>query len=208
MRIIGFFLLLLFFTSCKKQITVSGRVYNPNSGEGIPNIKMYIWKTGGGIPGGEKTLFRTYTDENGYYSFSEKKMGATYLSVVLGDDYKHLTWVVNGEEKGGTFQQIVKGKNMVIDVKAAGMGKVVFDYQAINCEGETDMISRRVKYEKEDWIPSGTFSGCFAYLSDTVEMPEGTYQYELTIQRPSGNKVLLYSFFNSLQNIDTFKIHY
>ena len=64
-----FFVIILLISCTKfgKNVTVKGRVLNPITGEGIPNVELELLRGTGGLPGGYKSVKSTKTDASGNF---------------------------------------------------------------------------------------------------------------------------------------------
>jgi hypothetical protein len=80
-------LILTLFVSCRKNYTISGRIYNAETGIGVPNSKVYFTpkiKKGQDV----KTIELT-TDENGNYTHTDKVNLNKAQRILFGDFQTH-----------------------------------------------------------------------------------------------------------------------
>jgi hypothetical protein len=99
-KLILFTLTIFILIACGKEKTITGRVYNPVTGEAISNMEVRLLrgKTGtrGSVDGsGKKLLETTTTDANGNYSFTYKQRSSKgyFLSFIYDYDayYDNIT---------------------------------------------------------------------------------------------------------------------
>ena len=148
-----FFILLLF--SCAKDgknIYVEGRVVNPVTGEGIPNIKMELWKltatvSGSGIDG--KIVKEVMTDDQGNFVldhngslFNAYLVRLTYeLDNTNGIGYHRVGWKdANGNILQGHNLEVDKGQYMNVRYELVPYGKMRVWHRNLNCFNSNDSI--------------------------------------------------------------------
>lgn len=187
MRFILVLLSILFFSvSCGKnrEKTVKGRVLNPVTGEGIANARVILQKEGGGIPSGLETVEAVYTDANGNFEISSKKMKVNTAQVVLAlDDYYSLGW----KKDGVTYSilSVKKGMNEA-DYWAVPYGEIKISIHNVNCQGSDDSLFYNRTYssfpEIEVFQPF-VLTGCYDNDGAFAKVPSGNYLIEWTVIR-------------------------
>ena len=92
-------LVLLLDASCGKKTTVKGRVYNPVTGEGIPEIEVLVTKDKfslGYDGNGVKKIYSTKTDQNGEFVIEDRfRKSKTYKLYYIIDLEKY--YMIQGE---------------------------------------------------------------------------------------------------------------
>ncbi|MBI2259208.1 MAG: carboxypeptidase regulatory-like domain-containing protein [Flavobacteriia bacterium] len=110
-----FILLITILTTCTKfgeNIYVKGKVVNPATGKGIPNVEIALQKkTTFEFSTGYKAVEKVTTDANG--DFEIRHLGGLkqyYLNCMYSSDYYPLGWTVNGTFSDSYITKIKKGK--------------------------------------------------------------------------------------------------
>ena len=187
--------------SCTKgggNIYVEGRVYNPVTGEGIPNVTLNLYRPemGGtiGNSSGNKTVETAQTDDEGYYEISHLGGAYTYrLKIVPEPDrFLNLGTAPNDfdVEIGNDAFIVDKGTNMTVDFFATYYGKLRYEINNVNCQGSTDnfklfFMGTEVGYQN-DHIGVVTIEGdgCFESNDNTfAEVPMGDRYYKIEITK-------------------------
>ena len=198
MRFISVLLFTTILFSCTKFArtdTAKGRVLNPITGEGIPDVEMKLLKTTSGIPGENKAVKSTTTDANGSYEISKTGLKSYSLSCNLSTDYYPIGWYVDGEIKNtntGNYS-LKKGKTLHADFYAVPYGNIILDIQNVNCQGANDSMqfTRTYQFETSDNGYSSYRIGCYSYLSQPFKVPIGYHYYKTKITR-SGITTFVY----------------
>lgn len=188
-RNIFLFLLLVSVFSCTKfgkNVTIKGKVLNPITGEGIPNVEVELLKTTAGLPGGNKGVKSTYTDANGNFEISKGGLGSYWLACRVSGDYYEIGWIENGinvTSSTGNLN-VKKGKTMHVDFHAVPYGEYQIKIKNINCQGVNDtIIINRTNYVGsflgKDWI----LTGCTDYTTDKSKVPMGDIFTKYTVIR-------------------------
>ncbi|MBI2259622.1 MAG: hypothetical protein HYU67_12100 [Flavobacteriia bacterium] len=112
-----FIFLVILTTSCTKfgeNIYVKGKVVNPATGKGIPNVEIALQKkTTFEYATGFKAVETVISDANG--EFEIRHLGGLkqyYLNCMYSTSYYPLGWTVNGAFKKDYITTIKKGKKM------------------------------------------------------------------------------------------------
>ena len=183
---------ILFFgcTKAGKNISVRGRVYNPVTNEGIPNIEITLMKEEQlSISGGNKAVKTVYTDANGYYELDHASISSRYIGCFLDNDqYYRIGWIYEGENIGKHTTFVNKGKYTYLDYQIVPYGKIKTNLNNISCEGSTDVINISVKYRvnpNDHIFQPGTYYGCVNLSSTPTEIPMGHYDFTYTVTKPS-----------------------
>ena len=94
MRLLLFSILIL--TSCTKfgkNVTVKGRVVNPITGEGVPDIRVFMYKTTNtSLPADYKTVKEDYTDSEGSFELNKLGLSKYYVKCDVPGDYYMIGW--------------------------------------------------------------------------------------------------------------------
>ncbi len=170
-------------TKFGKNVSVEGRVYNPITGEGIPNmpLKMYRIRTDvniGGPPPDPKILKQTTTDETGFYKMEDLANAFKKVYVQLNEEDYYLI--------GPNTYPVKKGKKNRVDFEIVPAGHYKLVVNNVNCQGpgDTIIISQTDQFEvlpKIDRIITGCDSdGYYPYL---FKMPMGTISTHYTVKR-------------------------
>ncbi|MNU64092.1 hypothetical protein D3C71_533620 [compost metagenome] len=179
-------LLLLTVSTCTKfgkNVYVEGRVYDPITGEGIPNISLKIYRTKtnfsiGDPPPHPKILKQTTTDENGFYKMED-----------LADAFKKVYVQLNEEDYylvGPNTYPVKKGKKNRVDFEIVPAGHYKLVVNNVNCQGpgDTIIISQTDQFgalPEIDRIITGCDSdGYYPYF---FKMPMGTIYTQYTVKR-------------------------
>ena len=169
-KLVFLVLLCIILSACGKDTTVSGRVYDPNTNQGIANIKVIVSKEKiNPIPfswdgAGATTEATTTTDANGNYLLNfHKNKNRTYYLYFLNDD--DLFYKIESEMKFLETNEV----NQIIDYKLVPSAFIKKKIKNINCFDENDKIEI---YASDDFgeIPSNipyTLIGCVDQTSAT-----------------------------------------
>ena len=116
--------------SCNKKYHVVGRVLNPITGEGFPNIKVeFIRGNLDGLAGGDEEAASTLTDADGYYGLEFKGRAER---VKISDDG---TYYVLGTLKEGVYQQALQleaKKTMEVNWHVVSYGNYSLEVNNVN----------------------------------------------------------------------------
>ena len=177
------------------NIYVEGRVYNPVTGEGIPNAEIILFKSKvSGAPlqsGSSKEIKRAYTDNDGYYVIKHtgglNQYSLTYSSMDQnGKVYYAIGFGENnmGVEEGqyGTRMGVEKGKNMYVDYLMVPFGEYKFDIENTNCQGGNDNIKIIYEGAQIDDEPNRV-GDIIINLDGCIDIPG-----DIWIEHPMGNR--------------------
>ncbi len=183
------------FTSCTKfgkNVTVTGRVVNPLTGQGFEGLEVQLQKTKNSLPGGYTSVKEVYTDSEGYFEINHLAGANSYHVMVqtTADQYR-LGWLIDGNYQQNSQLGITKGKKMNVDYHAVPYGKLILNIENVNCEGLTDTMVFRAKGQfDEDYTNWSALEriGCYSYTSPPpyTNFPMGYRYYEMKVTRPSG----------------------
>lgn len=207
---------LLACTKDGKNITVKGRVYNPVTGAGIPNCEIRLLKTTSGSPGtsgGYEDVATVYTDNDGYYELNHTSMFVRYVGCYPDqNEYEEIGWVKDGIQTGNTsFEKVNLGKYTYLDCEVVTYGLLNSHVQNVNCEGASDEMIVRKKYQFTGWDSywSPVKQGCYNQSStEPVILPIGLYVFETKVTRPSGVTYVYDTVFVSEAGISNLEILY
>lgn len=182
--------LLLSCTKFGKNVTVKGYVLNPITGQGIEGIEVSLLKGTNGLPGGFKAVKTVYTDANGCYELNKYGWSHYDVRVQAGDRYD-IGWFVDGEYQYSStgLLSVKKRKTMHADYHAVDYGCLQYHIENQNCEGATDSMIYRVKYQYNNFLDLWSFPtiGCFnTTFSGCTVVPMGSHIFEIKVYRPSG----------------------
>lgn len=189
-----FIFLVLFsvFLSCTKvgkNITIKGRVLNPITGEGIPNVEIWLQKSTIGLPGGLKTVKTATTDASGNYELNKYSLSAHSAVCALSGDYYPIGWRDSntGEKMGSPTLNVKKGKTMHVDFHAVPYGKLQRHIKNINCTSENDQI--KIYYDGAEYNDNlysigllTTLDGCIDITTTPLKISSGNkyFHWEVT----------------------------
>lgn len=187
--IIALFLLAASCTKVGKNVTVTGHVLNPITGEGISGAELHLLRGTGGIPGGYKSIKEAFTDETGYFEIN--KMTLSKVILRLHDDgdlpYYKIGWHVEGSYIGGLNDlSVKKGKKMQADYHMVPYGEIKTSLHNVNCEGPNDtLIFNRtyISFETEAIFQPFILTGCYDNDGAYAQVPSGDYLIEWTVIR-------------------------
>jgi hypothetical protein len=183
-------LLLVSCTKFGKNVTVKGRVVNPITGEGIPDIRVFMYKaTNTSLPADYKTVKEVNTGSDGSFELNKLGLSKYYVKCDVPGDYYMIGW----EEKDGIslFDKftlsVKKGKTMNADFHVVPYSNLILDIQNVNCGGSGDTMYFRKKwlgYTDFEGSYSTARTGCYSYTSPAAfQIPMGTYVYETKVIR-------------------------
>ncbi len=135
--IFGLSLLFVLSTCTKfgKNVTVKGRVLNPLTGEGIPDVDVVLIRNTLGLPGGTKIIKSVTTDANGNFELSKFTLSQPVIAVDTKGVYYRIGWL-RGDTYSTFHEFPVKiGKTMKMEYHAGTEGKEQVKGNNINCEG-------------------------------------------------------------------------
>ena len=145
-------LFLLAFTSCKKKITIKGRVMNPVIGEGIAGAEVKMERFDG--YGGVSETFSTISSADGNFVLEKRsKSGWAHLTVEINGDYFETGWT---KDNGVSFVRNSEiwpriGKKRVADYYAIPYGNLKESIKNTSCFDQNDSLvfNRDYKFDKK-----------------------------------------------------------
>ncbi|MNK12805.1 hypothetical protein D3C87_308820 [compost metagenome] len=187
--VVGILLVVAACTKFGKNVTLKGRVMNPVTGEGIPGAEVKLLKIVGGYDSNYKTIKSAVTDGSGSFELDKYTWAKPVARCETGELYQ-LGWTKDG---GQTFidnfeLDVKKGKVMNVDFYAVPYGQLHWHIKNINCEGSTDTMWYKIKYQYDNdflnlW--SFPFTGCVDIVGNGADKMENHIIY-MKITRPSG----------------------
>ncbi len=188
--IFGLSLLFALSTCTKfgKNVTVKGRVLNPLTGEGIPDVDVVLIRnTFGQLPGGIKIIKSVTTDANGNFELSKFTLSQPVIRVDTRGLYYNIGWW-NGDSYS-TFQKypVKIGKTMKMEYHAVPYGTMQIYYKNSACFDSNDQLKLYFdggKYDNYMLNPGlfTTLDGCIDVLSSVIKgtMGEKYFHWEVT----------------------------
>ena len=195
------FLVMLFLFSCAKEgknIYIEGRVINPVTGEGIPNIKMELWKDNADIGGSglnSKIVREVMSDDEGYFVlkhngslFNAYSVRPTYeLDNTNGIGYHRVGWrdVSTGNLVSQFSLPVTKKKYQNVNLEFVPYANVKYDFNNINCFDSNDKLEVYRDNDYNTYLPGAwTHNGCVNYQgSYGAKKPMGYYYVHWDVTR-------------------------
>lgn len=165
-----FMLVLLFSFGCTKfgkNVTVTGRVVNPITGEGISGIKLELWRDASAAPGtlnsSSKIIEETISDENGYFKIDKLASRKPWLRAVMGETpYYKIGWYVDNAYTGNINDlHIKKGKKMEAEYHMVPYGYYHSHTKNISCFNEFDHVA--VYFDSAQFNARGNYAYGLSY---------------------------------------------
>ncbi len=159
---------MLFLFSCAKEgknIYIEGRVLNPVTGEGIPNVKLLLKKVVSNIDltTESKVKQEAISDADGNFILKHNGTGNFVVSVeFLDEGYHFVGWRDESGQTVGDYKlYVTKGEVMNVSLELAPYGFVRTWFHNVNCHNQNDSIVISRINEYSDYTP-GHFSnvGC------------------------------------------------
>ena len=196
-------IVLLSLTTCTKfgkNITVTGRVYNPLTGEGFSDVEMIILKEKwAGFNPGHKEVKTTKTDANGYFEMSKLggantyKVNAKDLNGVYFLGSTTLGWYVDGEfQASGGSCKLKKGKTTNVELRVVPYGKLSVNIVNQNCQGVTDSFVVVREHSIQGYYDDNNpiiKTGCYSHYGNYNDVPMGWNKFYGEVHR---NGVITY----------------
>jgi len=179
-------------TKFGKNITVTGRVLNPITGEGHEGVKVVLHKGTLEIVGG-KTVKTVYTGADGRFEINHAGGVMTYSVVVQYGGYD-LGWDIDGSYNLQPLG-ITKGKKQNVDYHGVPYGNLITHAENINCSGPADSMQSRARYQFDSNYDSFGYiwrEGCYNYTSPTASKVPMGYRYIETKVVRSGVTTYVY----------------
>lgn len=212
-------LLLLFtvfcFSTCTKfgkNVTVKGQVLNPITSQPISGIKVRLIKSQNlKYYGGYKGVKETTTDANGHFELSAGRLGSIWIVTDYNyKDYYDLGWDYDG--KYYSQLKVDKGEVMHVDYHVVSYGKLNLDIKNVNCEGVSDTMRLRNKWEFDEdgygsWSPL-YYTGCYQKITGASKVPEGKHTYQIEVKRTNMDTIIEFSGIVHKGQLTTIEIKY
>ncbi len=214
--VLSLFMIAVFlFTTCTKfgkNVYVDGYVRNAITGEPVPNVslKLYRKQIDWGDPLGtaSKTLKSTTTDANGYYKAEHLSTPFNAVYIQMGGGVEGGYVLVDGQNP----TLIKKGKKNHVNFGIVPYGQLHWHIKNINCEGVTDTMWYKIKYQYDsDFLSiwSFPFTGCADITGNgTDKMEMGNHIIYMRIKRPSGTIYKYDTVFVNESGITNFDLFY
>jgi hypothetical protein len=174
-------------TKFGKNVTVKGRVVNPITGEGIPDIRVFMYKaTNTSLPADYKTVKEDHTDSEGSFELNKLGLSKYYVKCDIPGDYYIIGW----EEKDeiSLFDKytlsVKKGKRMYANYYVVPYGNYQLIINNINCQGPNDTIIINQTNQVNSFLGiNWTLTGCSGYTTALEKAPMGTVYTHYTVIR-------------------------
>ncbi|TSJ39999.1 carboxypeptidase-like regulatory domain-containing protein [Fluviicola chungangensis] len=177
-------------TKFGKNMTVKGRVLNPITGEGIPNVPVIMYRSTLDYPSGSKRVKETTTDSDGYFEISKASLSKCYLTCHTTDvgDYYPIGWEKKDDVPlfDAFTISVKKGKTMHADYYVLPYGEIKISIHNINCQGPNDTLIYKRSYVSLNGISvfqPFTLTGCYDNDGEFAKVPSGNYLVEWTVIR-------------------------
>ena len=211
---------LLFLFSCVKDgknIYVEGRVVNPVTGEGIPNITLDLRKKvpdPGGSGSDSKTVKTVLSDQNGYFTIAHN--GSLFNSYIIhmsnsnGIGYHVAGWKdASGTSIGGYNLEVDKGQYMNVRYELVPYAEFKVDAYNVNCFDQTDTM---LLY-KQNQIASlqegpRIYPGCNSFLGGYNKVPMGKIYFSWHVIRNGITNIYSDTIYLDEGEQETFTINY
>lgn len=193
---------------------MKGRVYNPVTNEGIPNIEIRLLKDEEvpSLSGGSEAVKTVYTDANGYYELDHASIGSRYVGCFLDNDqYYRIGWIYEGENIGKHTTFVNKGKYTFLDYQVVPYSNSKLIINNTNCQGSLDKF---VLYQSNQ-IKS--FDGSFAWQHDGCifwetnghsKIPMGNVYYKWEVTKNNITNSFYDTVFYGAGEFKTYEINY
>jgi len=213
---ICFFLLFTIVLGCTKagkNISITGIVRNPVTGQPYADVQIKLLRTDGGLPGGLKDVETVYTNADGYFeihhygAYKHYELGAypdTETKFIIG-------WFEDGVHVGNGRMNVEKGHYMNPVFEMVPYGLLNGHIENVNCQGPEDSMQFHSKKQFDDdydgW--STIRVGCYFYSSSTpVKVPAGYRYYETKVTRNGFTSYVYDTVFISENSTSQFEILY
>ncbi len=189
MKYLIFIFALFFVFSCGKKRTISGRVYNPITGNGIEGVIIAEFRekfclSYDGCP--DKALETATTDANGYYSmpYRDKKKGQYILfNYGVDDNYYRIRTTSHLDNSNRRF---ISG-NQEYDLLLVTEGYLQRTITNTSCFDANDQLTITSAYHKS--IPElnsstvAIYPGCMNQTYSNSSVPMGWYVWKGTVTK-------------------------
>lgn len=176
MKTIIYVLAMLMLCSCYKKTTMRGRIVNPVTGEGISGIQIYVTKPKKclGYDGcGSKTIFKTESNQDGYFTIEKWFLKSKTYTVSYGYSKDKYTFINQVSATGATYNKTYYEYYLIPN------GELIENINNISCFDSGDILTlnyfhRTLPNRYEGFNPV-IHSGCFSYFGDSNTVPMGWY---------------------------------
>ncbi len=211
-------LIIIGLFSCSKpgkNVGVKGRIVNPITNEGMPNVEVILLTSESlSLPGGFKKIKSTTTDENGNFEiYALRVFKPVWVQAEILNEYG-VGWFSDGSYISNGFRANVnKGKKMLADFHAVPYGQTILDIQNVNCSGPTDTMWFRHRSQFESEFPESWSTprvGCYTYISPSPNpnLYMGTRYYQVRVKRNGQTTITEHEFFINQNGVTTIQLHY
>lgn len=189
MRCIYSLILIAFISvlsSCKKEITVTVKIKDKVTSDGIPNTHVWIVEQTNATVGGSgvyNDVFEGYTDANGELVITQR-FNPNYSYRIYAnppntsEGYCYFNEISQHLFLGGVFE------NEEITFDYAECAKLRLEIHNLNCINSEDSIFYRRFWVSGSTSTNGAFQlGCFHYDGDYFDVPYGEYRYEWDVTK-------------------------
>lgn len=176
-HLLFFFFISILISSCGKKTEMKGRIVNPVTNEGISGINVYVTRPKAGIGydgSGTKTLFKTVSDENGYFTIEERFRKSKSYTISYGyDQKKYQLYDAQVSPAGAEYD------GSYFEFSLVPLGRLLINIQNQNCFDENDDFAF-TWYPSLDTelISSGNFTGCYSYFGNYNDVKMGWHKIE------------------------------
>ena len=214
--IIGIFILLTLLFSCTKfgkNITVTGRVLNPITGKGYPDVQVRLIKGTLDLPGGYKGVKSVWTDSHGRFEINHAGGVMGYaVRVNFGSDVYPLGWDINGAYNLQPLG-VTKGKKQNVDYHGVPYGNMILHLRNDNCVGPNDTLQLYLDGSDlgYDDVQIGLLTelyGCIDITDAPVKFPMGQRNYHWVVTRNGVQTTHYGSVYIQPNQTTTFEIFY
>ncbi|WP_343634604.1 carboxypeptidase-like regulatory domain-containing protein [Fluviicola sp.] len=172
-------------------MTIKGRVLNPVTGQGIPNVPVVMYRSTLDYPSGSKRVKETTTNSEGYFEISKASLSKCYLTchvTEVGDYY-----IIGWEKKDDiplfdAFTiSVKKGKTMHADFYAVPYGNLQININNTSCFDSNDELKIYRTHSIVgfyDNVPNpAVYMGCINQTGNMNKAPMGWYKYNGTVTK-------------------------
>lgn len=202
-----FALFCLLLLSCKKDVNFHVKIINPATGEGYANHEFYIKSSKTGSDGQiVKTEYTGFTDQNGeaIVPLKIKKNVAHYVTPSVVPN----TCFINSID---LYYNNTSDPNPEFTFEIAPCAQLKLNIQNVNCEGPSDLLNFKNKYNYTEWGSGWSTDrlGCYTYESpEYFDVPAGWRIYQWRVIRPSGTVIYEDSIYLNANQNHTFQMFY
>ena len=177
-------------TKFGKNVTVKGRVVNPITGEGIPYIRVFMYKaTNTSLPADYKIVKEVNTASDGSFELNKLGLSKYYVKCDVPGEY----YVVGWEEKSGIslFDKftlsVKKGKTMHANFYVVPYGNLQINVNNTSCFDSNDELKIYRTHSIAgfyDNVPNpAIYTRCVNQTGNMNKAPMGWYKYSGTVTK-------------------------